>query len=547
MNDMKKNIYMALVGCVLLGSACDSDKGYDGYPVIVDEVPEGYDGYKSVWADEFTVDGAVDMTFWERKGNMSQVEETQDYRNDDNRSTRVENGVLILEAYEDAHEGTGVTGEPYFYDYSSAFVVSKQSFQRGRIDVAVKVPIGRGIHPTVRLVPVDDTDAEITLVDYVFGGNAENPTFYPAIYTPASRKAGLAAASTTQVSQTLESRYHVYSVVWGKKKIELLFDNKIILTYNKTKNNDDTVWPFDRDFRLEMKVAVGGEWGGTWGIDKRIFPKQMLIEYVRHYQLIEDNEDGWVEDGEITDDEKYEIMNGDFEESFVAGKAPAIVDSKLTKGINVLDYTHRWFAPFTDNKKSTLTVDKTVGYESNSSMKWEYQQTERDNSISSEADDPNVLKPWNLHIAYPIKEFPAGTYNLSFYTKSNWEEGATLSVALAVCEDEADLNARDETREQVLVPKDGIWLKTAPDYWNKGGCSSSYRDRSVKTEWKKVTIENIVIPDNRLMNFIMMPCVGNNDDLSNHYLEGKFKTGTRKIIFWFDKFKLEPVGEGDTE
>lgn len=543
---MKKNIYIALLGCALLGSACDSDKGYDGYPVIVDEAPEGYDGYKSVWADEFTTGESIDVAYWELKTNLSQAEEVQDYRVDDGRSARIEEGVMVLEAYEDVHEGTGVTGNPYSYDYSSAFVVSKQNFQRGRIDVGVKLPTGRGIHPTIRLVPVDGTDAEITLADYVFGGDAENPAFYPAIYTPASRKAGLAAASTVLVSQTLESRYHVYSVVWGKKKIEVLFDNQIILTYNKTRNNDDTLWPFDRDFRLEMNVAVGGEWGGIWGIDKRIFPKQMQVEYVRYYQLTEDNEDGWIEDGEIDDDEKVEIVNGDFEQPFAAGKAPAIVESKLTKGINILDYTHRWFAPFADNKKSTLTVDKTVGYESNASMKWEYQQTERNESLS-EGNDPNVLKPWNLHIAYPIKEVPAGTYNFSFYTKSNWEEGATLSVALAVCEDEADLNARDEVREQVLVPKDGLWVKTAPDYWNKGGCSSSFRDRSVKSEWKKITIENIVIPDNRLMNFIMMPCVGNNDDLSNHYLEGKYKTGTEKIIFWFDKFTLEPVKEEDIE
>lgn len=539
---MRKKIFIVMVACALIWGACDSDKGFDGYPVITDEIPEGYDGYKSVWADEFITDGLSDNAFWECKKDLSLDEETQDYRVNDPKCARVENGILILEAYEDPHEGIDITGAPYFYDYSSAFVVSKQNVQRGRIDVAVKVPIGRGIHPTIRLVPVDNTDAEITLVDYVFGGNPDNPTNYPAIHTPAARKAGVAAASAAKVSRTLEDRYHLYSVVWGKKKIELLFDNEIILTYNKTKNNDDTVWPFDRDFRLEMKVAVGGEWGGTWGIDKRIFPKKMPVEYVRYYQLIDDNEDGWVDDGEITDDDKIEFVNGDFEESFTMGKAPAIIDAQLTKGANILNYTHCWFAPFADNKKSTLTVDKTVGYESTSSMKWEYQQTERDASLS-EADDINVLKPWNLHIAYSIEKVPAGIYNLSFYTKSNWEEGATLSVALAICEDEADLSARDATREQVLVPKDGNWLKTAPDYWNKGGCSSSYRDRSVKEEWKKVTIENIEIPDNMLMNFIMMPCVGNNDDLSNHYLEGKFKTGTRKIIFWFDKFKLEPVME----
>jgi hypothetical protein len=36
-----------------------------------------------------------------------------------------------------------------------------------------------------------------------------------------------------------------------------------------------------------MNIAVGGNWGGAQGIDDTIFPKSMLVDYVRVYKMIE--------------------------------------------------------------------------------------------------------------------------------------------------------------------------------------------------------------------------------------------------------------------
>jgi hypothetical protein len=33
-----------------------------------------------------------------------------------------------------------------------------------------------------------------------------------------------------------------------------------------------------------MNVAVGGHWGGKYGVDDQIFPQQMEVEFVRVYQ-----------------------------------------------------------------------------------------------------------------------------------------------------------------------------------------------------------------------------------------------------------------------
>ena len=33
-----------------------------------------------------------------------------------------------------------------------------------------------------------------------------------------------------------------------------------------------------------MNIAVGGNWGGKFGVDDTIFPQQLVVDYVRVYQ-----------------------------------------------------------------------------------------------------------------------------------------------------------------------------------------------------------------------------------------------------------------------
>ena len=41
---------------------------------------------------------------------------------------------------------------------------------------------------------------------------------------------------------------------------------------------------YDKPQYLLLNIAIGGDWGGRYGIDHTIFPQQMLIDYVRVYQ-----------------------------------------------------------------------------------------------------------------------------------------------------------------------------------------------------------------------------------------------------------------------
>ena len=45
-------------------------------------------------------------------------------------------------------------------------------------------------------------------------------------------------------------------------------------------------WPFDERFHLILNIAIGGAWGGQKGVDPEIFPTQLVVDYVRVYELV---------------------------------------------------------------------------------------------------------------------------------------------------------------------------------------------------------------------------------------------------------------------
>lgn len=81
----------------------------------------------------------------------------------------------------------------------------------------------------------------------------------------------------------LSNAFHIYSIEWNADVIAFYIDGKM---YNEFKNDGtgSAAWPFDQAFHLLLNVAVGGNWGGKKGVDQKIFPQRMEIDYVRVYQ-----------------------------------------------------------------------------------------------------------------------------------------------------------------------------------------------------------------------------------------------------------------------
>jgi len=74
--------------------------------------------------------------------------------------------------------------------------------------------------------------------------------------------------------------FHVYAVEWTKEKMRFFVDEKCYFECANDGSGVDS-WPFDKPEYLILNLAIGGGWGGQKGIDGKIFPQRMVVDYVR--------------------------------------------------------------------------------------------------------------------------------------------------------------------------------------------------------------------------------------------------------------------------
>lgn len=251
-----------------------------------------YEGYQLVWEESFIGNGLPDSTFWGYESGYKRNNELQDYKAGDKQYAWQENGRLVLKAVKDQHKGINPWNKKaYTFEYSSASINThhKKTFKYGRIDVSARIPIGRGIWPAIWLMPENSEygdwpkSGEIDVMEYVWGNGDNHFQIYSTIHTEDIDVNGNKIDSGVASSATLDSDFHLYSLLWTEEYIEILFDNQTIFTFSKSDNSYEK-WPFNKEFYLMMNIAVGGSWGGQWGIDENIFPAVMEVDYVRYYQ-----------------------------------------------------------------------------------------------------------------------------------------------------------------------------------------------------------------------------------------------------------------------
>jgi beta-glucanase (GH16 family) len=203
----------------------------------------------------------------------------QSYTVNRTKNARVENGCLVVEAH---REKTGSK------DYSSARMVSKHKgdWTYGRIEVRAKLPHGLGVWPAIWMLPTDwvyggwPKSGEIDIMENV--GYLPD-SLYGSVHTQSFNHIMGTQATAGLFSKTLSTEFHLYSIEWNADKIDFFFDDKKYLTFLNRHDGPDA-WPFDRDFHLLINIAVGGNWGGKMGVDTKIWPQKMLVDYVRVYQ-----------------------------------------------------------------------------------------------------------------------------------------------------------------------------------------------------------------------------------------------------------------------
>jgi len=242
--------------------------------------------WQMVWSDEFEYEGLPDSTKWSYDvgdgcpnvcgwGNN----EMQAYAAKRLKNSRVSDGILTIEAHKEPYMNKG---------YSSARLVSKNKgdWKYGRIETRAKLPSGIGTWPAIWMLPTKweyggwPESGEIDIMEHV----GYNPDSVFATVHTKSYNHGIGTQKGGEIFKPeAENEFHTFAIEWSADKIDFFLNET---QYFSFKNEEDSFkeWPFDKQFHLLLNIAVGGNWGGRKGVDQRIWPQKMEIDFVRVYQ-----------------------------------------------------------------------------------------------------------------------------------------------------------------------------------------------------------------------------------------------------------------------
>ena len=270
---------LVLSSFVLFGCAKDNKSQP---PVIVHGTGTGTKTL--VWSDEFDNTGLPDPSKWsyDTDGNSGGWgnNEKQYYTSGRLQNSEVKGGFLSINAIKEDYQG---------FKYTSARLItkSKGDWLYGRIEIKAKLPEGRGMWPAIWMLPTDwayggwPASGEIDIMEnvgydpYVIVASAHTQSYYHSIGTQKSNRMTVADCYTN---------FHVYALEWEASEYRVYVDDTLYFTF-KNEGTGYKVWPFDKRFHLLLNVAVGGNWGGAQGIDDTIFPRSMIVDYVRVYKI----------------------------------------------------------------------------------------------------------------------------------------------------------------------------------------------------------------------------------------------------------------------
>lgn len=235
------------------------------------------EGYKLSFSDEFDSEGLPGELWGGETGPWPHNKELQYYSKD---NAFVKDGCLVIEARREKIEDR---------QYTSARLHTAGTLDMlyGYLEVRAAFPKGRGTWSAIWLLPSDNRyggylkSGEIDIAEHV--GHEPNKIF-ATVHTE-NNNAVNKNAITKQLALLDDNAFHTYGLLWEKDKLCISVDGRALLTYTRPLDAASDVWPFDVPFHLILNLAIGGSWGGQEGVDDAAFPQQLLVDYVRYYQI----------------------------------------------------------------------------------------------------------------------------------------------------------------------------------------------------------------------------------------------------------------------
>ncbi len=151
------------------------------------------------------------------------------------------------------------------------------------------MPAGRGLWSAVWMLPTGNeygtwpASGEIDIVESV---GYEPGRVVSTVHTENYHHLTGTEKNGEKHAPGFSTQYHVYALEWEPDRITSFVDGEKIFRYDNDGSGYGS-WPFDRNFYLTVNLAVGGNWGGKYGVDELIFPASLEVDYIRVYKKIE--------------------------------------------------------------------------------------------------------------------------------------------------------------------------------------------------------------------------------------------------------------------
>ena len=232
---------------------------------------------RPTWREEFNVNGSPNKAMWTRS--VSELSDT--YLSvfcDEDSNAYIKDGKLHLRVYK-----TDNPQKPY---KAGRVIINKDfNFKKGRLVVRAKAPVTRGLWKAIWLNGPRTKDgyfAELDLMEHV---HAQGDSCYTAVYHLWGDFGGKKQnhISYGQNVPIAVDGWHIYTLEVIDDRIQMIVDGIIMYDIYKGKFGDE--WPEDQEYSLRIGMSYGGYGAQRDGIDDSSLPAEMLVDYVRFYEL----------------------------------------------------------------------------------------------------------------------------------------------------------------------------------------------------------------------------------------------------------------------
>lgn len=195
-------------------------------------------------------------------------------------------GNLVITAREETLEGSSCHYGECLYTSARCITQDKVEFTYGRVEARIDIPNGQGIWPAFWMLGANFPEigwplsGEIDILENV----GEKNVVYGTLHGP-GYSGGSGIGGAYRADANLDEGFHVYAIDWDEYVIRWYVDGELanLVSINAL---DGKQWVYDHDFFLLLNLAVGGYWPG-YPDETTEFPQEMIVDYVRVYQLAE--------------------------------------------------------------------------------------------------------------------------------------------------------------------------------------------------------------------------------------------------------------------